>query len=70
MGFLPILVKSKKKKRAIVGVKRDIVGVVQQTKEFSAEGLLFDIWFWLWGFFDKSRDVDVGQFMVAVSLWK
>lgn len=37
MDFLAILVKSKMKNEAVVRV-------VQQTKEFTAEGLLFAVW--------------------------
>lgn len=37
VGFLPILAKSRKKKEAIACV-------VQQIKEFTAEGLVFGVW--------------------------
>lgn len=44
VGFLPILAKSRKKKEAIVCV-------VQQTKEFTAEGLVFGVWLLVLGVF-------------------
>lgn len=49
--------------------------MVQQTKEFTAEGLLFGVWLLvlvvvLGFFFDKGRDVNIGQFTVSVSLQK
>lgn len=67
MDFLAILVKSKMKNEAVVRV-------VQQTKEFTAEGLLFAVWLLVLVsglvFFDKARDVDIEEFTVSVSLQK